>query len=142
MVQNPDHSPSPDALRLLEESISSVREALTGLKFGNVSLTVHEGRVGVPEQRPQVLGVERVATDDLGAALPELAQPAAVLQDADVLVPAQQQVGDLAADVSGRSPSARSSSPPILVVRPSVPMMAGVAFLGRSAERSGGLSRG
>lgn len=40
-----DHSHSPDALRLLEESIASVREALTGLKFGNVSLTVHEGRV-------------------------------------------------------------------------------------------------
>jgi hypothetical protein len=37
--------PNPDALRLLEESIASVREALTGLKFGNVSLTVHEGRV-------------------------------------------------------------------------------------------------
>jgi hypothetical protein len=45
MVQNSDHSPNPDALRLLEESIVSVREALTGLKFGNVSLTVHEGRV-------------------------------------------------------------------------------------------------
>lgn len=44
MVQHSDH-PSSDALRLLEESISSVREALTGLKFGNVSLTVHEGRV-------------------------------------------------------------------------------------------------
>jgi len=29
----------------MEESISSVREALSGLKFGNVSLTVHEGRV-------------------------------------------------------------------------------------------------
>lgn len=34
-----------DAQRLLEESITSVREALSGLKFGNVSLTVHEGRV-------------------------------------------------------------------------------------------------
>lgn len=45
MVQNPDHSSSPDTVRLLEESIASVREALTGLKFGNVSLTVHEGRV-------------------------------------------------------------------------------------------------
>lgn len=29
----------------LEESISSVREALTGLRYGNISLTVHEGRV-------------------------------------------------------------------------------------------------
>lgn len=36
---------SNDAHRLLEESISSVREALSGLKYGNVSLTVHEGRV-------------------------------------------------------------------------------------------------
>lgn len=31
--------------RQLEESIASVREALTGLRYGNVSLTVHEGRV-------------------------------------------------------------------------------------------------
>lgn len=45
MVHNADHSPTADALRLLEESIASVREALSGLKFGNVSLTVHEGRV-------------------------------------------------------------------------------------------------
>ena len=35
----------PDAARLIEESLGSVREALSGLKFGNVSLTVHEGRV-------------------------------------------------------------------------------------------------
>ena len=35
----------PDASRLLDESIASVREALAGLKYGNVSLTVHEGRV-------------------------------------------------------------------------------------------------
>lgn len=35
----------PDAARLLEESLASVREALLGLKYGNVSLTVHEGRV-------------------------------------------------------------------------------------------------
>jgi hypothetical protein len=40
-----EQSLSYDAQRLLEESISSVREALSGLKFGNVSLTVHEGRV-------------------------------------------------------------------------------------------------
>lgn len=31
--------------RQIEESIASVREALTGLRYGNVSLTVHEGRV-------------------------------------------------------------------------------------------------
>ncbi|QVM82584.1 YezD family protein [Novosphingobium decolorationis] len=29
----------------LETSLASVREALSGLKFGSVSLTVHEGRV-------------------------------------------------------------------------------------------------
>lgn len=29
----------------LELSLASVREALNGLKFGSVSLTVHEGRV-------------------------------------------------------------------------------------------------
>ncbi len=36
---------SPDASRLMDGSIASVREALAGLKFGNVSLTVHEGKV-------------------------------------------------------------------------------------------------
>ena len=34
-----------DEGRHVEESIASVREALTGLRYGNVSLTVHEGRV-------------------------------------------------------------------------------------------------
>ena len=38
-------APRTEAERLLEESIASVREALAGLKYGNVSLTVHEGRV-------------------------------------------------------------------------------------------------
>ena len=38
--------PAPnDAERHLEESLGSVREALTGLRFGMVALTVHEGRV-------------------------------------------------------------------------------------------------
>jgi hypothetical protein len=37
--------PTPEAARILEESIASVREALAGLRYGNVSLTVHEGRV-------------------------------------------------------------------------------------------------
>jgi hypothetical protein len=37
--------PAPEAARILEESIASVREALAGLRYGNVSLTVHEGRV-------------------------------------------------------------------------------------------------
>jgi hypothetical protein len=41
----PDPSQTAEASRLLEESIASVREALLGLKYGNVSLTVHEGRV-------------------------------------------------------------------------------------------------
>ena len=43
----PEQQPplSPEATRILEESIVNVREALTGLKYGNVSLTVHEGRV-------------------------------------------------------------------------------------------------
>ncbi|NLR70218.1 YezD family protein [Novosphingobium sp. ERN07] len=34
-----------DAERHLEESLASVREALTGLRYGAVQLTVHEGRV-------------------------------------------------------------------------------------------------
>jgi hypothetical protein len=47
MISKPEQqaSLSPDAARILEESIASVREALTGLKYGAVSLTVHEGRV-------------------------------------------------------------------------------------------------
>jgi len=45
MTTQSEKSLSPDATRLLEESLASVREALSGLKFGNVSLTVHEGRV-------------------------------------------------------------------------------------------------
>ncbi|HMT42959.1 MAG TPA: YezD family protein [Chakrabartia sp.] len=36
---------APDIQRQLEESLASVREALVSLKYGNVSLTVHEGRV-------------------------------------------------------------------------------------------------
>lgn len=36
---------NPEAERLLDESLASVREALSGLRYGNVSLTVHEGRV-------------------------------------------------------------------------------------------------
>ena len=38
-------APKTEAARLLEESLASVREALNGLKYGNVLLTVHEGRV-------------------------------------------------------------------------------------------------
>ncbi|WP_221793354.1 YezD family protein [Aquisediminimonas sediminicola] len=36
---------SSEDVRILNESLNSVREALEGLRFGNVSLTVHEGRV-------------------------------------------------------------------------------------------------
>ncbi|WP_226016755.1 YezD family protein [Novosphingobium sp. FKTRR1] len=28
----------------IEESIASVREALTGLRYGSIALTIHEGR--------------------------------------------------------------------------------------------------
>jgi len=45
MISKPDQTPLPEAQRLLDESIASVREALLGLKFGSVSLTVHEGRI-------------------------------------------------------------------------------------------------
>lgn len=41
----PKNMPTPDSQRMLDQSLASVREALCGLKFGNVSLTVHEGRV-------------------------------------------------------------------------------------------------
>lgn len=34
-----------EASRLLNQGLNYVREALTGLKFGTVALTVHEGRV-------------------------------------------------------------------------------------------------
>ncbi len=46
MIHNPS-SPSsgPDAASQIEESIVSVREALSNLRYGTVSLTVHEGRV-------------------------------------------------------------------------------------------------
>jgi len=36
---------TPEAARLLEESLANVREALSGLRYGNVSLTIHEGRL-------------------------------------------------------------------------------------------------
>ncbi|MEO0032606.1 MAG: hypothetical protein RIS94_2364 [Pseudomonadota bacterium] len=37
--------PRNEAEKHLEESIANVREALSGLRYGNVSLTIHEGRV-------------------------------------------------------------------------------------------------
>lgn len=47
MTGKPEPRPSltPEAAQILEESIVSVREALSGLRYGAVSLTVHEGRV-------------------------------------------------------------------------------------------------
>lgn len=38
-------NPRQEAERHLEESIITVREALSGMRYGNVSLTIHEGRV-------------------------------------------------------------------------------------------------
>ena len=46
MISKPEQPAlSAEAARILEESIASVREALSGLKYGSVALTVHEGRV-------------------------------------------------------------------------------------------------
>ena len=57
MSSSRDHDPPPEARgdgdaarlleanRLLEESLASVREALSGLRFGSVTLTIHDGRV-------------------------------------------------------------------------------------------------
>lgn len=35
----------PERARQLEESVASVRDALEGLRFGTIALTIHEGRV-------------------------------------------------------------------------------------------------
>lgn len=35
----------PERARQLEESVASVREALVGLRYGAIALTIHEGRV-------------------------------------------------------------------------------------------------
>ena len=45
MTSTPARPLNADAAQLLEESLASVREALTDLRFGSVSITVHEGRV-------------------------------------------------------------------------------------------------
>lgn len=45
MTTTPPPPLTPEAQRQLDESLASVREALIGLKYGNVSLTVHEGRI-------------------------------------------------------------------------------------------------
>ncbi|HZF46641.1 MAG TPA: YezD family protein [Sphingomonadaceae bacterium] len=41
----PGARPVSDAQRRLEEGLASVRDALASLRFGSVSITVHEGRV-------------------------------------------------------------------------------------------------
>lgn len=45
MTQNSEQDLGSEDARILNESLNNVREALEGLRFGNVSLTVHEGRV-------------------------------------------------------------------------------------------------
>lgn len=36
---------NPETARQLEESLANVRDALSSLKYGNISLTIHDGRV-------------------------------------------------------------------------------------------------
>lgn len=45
MTSTTNHQDASDPKALLEYSIDKVRDALNGLRFGSVSLTVHEGRV-------------------------------------------------------------------------------------------------
>ena len=46
MISKPEQPAlSSEAARILEESIASIREALAGLRYGSVALTVHEGRI-------------------------------------------------------------------------------------------------
>lgn len=40
-----NNPPGPDPNQHIEESLGSIREALTGLRFGSIQLTIHEGRV-------------------------------------------------------------------------------------------------
>ena len=44
-ISNTQLPPNPEADRQLEESLANVREALSSLKYGNISLTIHDGRV-------------------------------------------------------------------------------------------------
>lgn len=41
----PETTTGDPASALIEESLAAVREALTGLRYGAVQLTIHEGRV-------------------------------------------------------------------------------------------------
>ncbi len=46
MIRNSTAPPAgSDAANQIEQGIVSVREALWGLRYGQISLTVHEGRV-------------------------------------------------------------------------------------------------
>lgn len=48
MSVSPSNQSSPsqaEAARLVEEGLAGVREALTGLRFGSITLTVHDGRI-------------------------------------------------------------------------------------------------
>lgn len=45
MTVESTQSVSDDSLRHIDQSLANVRDALLGLNFGSVSLTVHEGRV-------------------------------------------------------------------------------------------------
>ena len=41
----PETTTGDPASAMIEESLAAVREALTGLRYGAVQLTIHEGRV-------------------------------------------------------------------------------------------------
>ncbi len=45
MTSTNEHPENPQEDPALEESFGEVRKALAGLKYGSVSITVHEGRV-------------------------------------------------------------------------------------------------
>lgn len=45
MTAQPSRPISTDTLRQIDQSLANVRDALLNLSFGNISLTVHEGRV-------------------------------------------------------------------------------------------------
>lgn len=46
MIRDPSPPPpGSEAANQIEDSIASVREALWGLQFGQISLTIHESRV-------------------------------------------------------------------------------------------------
>ncbi|TCM20797.1 hypothetical protein EDF56_102460 [Novosphingobium sp. PhB165] len=44
-ANSPQQANSPEQKRQLEENLATVREALLNLRYGQISLTVHDGRV-------------------------------------------------------------------------------------------------